>query len=289
MHRLGTTCCFAKLEQLSQDLPARKEEFDAFYEQLIDHHRKAAEIEARHLPIAMRGEEAERFVMVQMKVADGEAGAGLRQQKREKALLWLGTYLKETDLTASRRRRLEDLQANIHLMLNPTEEGYIRKLENYEAAKDIPKLHAELATKRDRVHGQFEEFTLLVSLEFFLRQINSSDDNIARHAAYLAGHTAKNRGGEAVPRVGKAIADRFEKANELKTELQYRFLNDLCESSRKLGDKPALERIVRQLITIAENEPSKYEFSQLMSGWTEDAFLKTIAGAPKAMGAQDRR
>jgi tetratricopeptide (TPR) repeat protein len=289
MHQLGASCCFQKLVELSQKLPDSRADYDGFFAELLRHHRRAVEIEQVHLPIALRGDEAERFVMVQMKLADGEPGAGLRQQKREKALLWLGTYLKETDLTASHRRRLEDLQANIHLMLNPTEEGYIRKLENYEAAKDIPKMHGELATKRERVRLQLEEFTLQVSLDFFLRQINSSDDNVARHAAYLAVHTAKNRGGEAIPLVGKAIADRFEKAGELKTELQGRFLDDLCDSIRTLGDKTGLERVVRQLVVIAENEPEKYQLSQLMAGWTADAFLKTIAGAPKAMGAQDRR
>jgi hypothetical protein len=286
---MAASSCYQKLVELKPDLPKSKDDFDSFYDELVRHHRKAVEVERLHLPMAMRGDEAYRFVRVQMEVAEDEPSAGLRQQKQEKALLWLQTYLKETDLPASKRRMLEDAQATIHLMLSPTEEGYIRKLENYEAAKDNPKVLVELSVKRERVRLGIEQFTLKVSLDFFVRHINSSDDGIVRNAAYLASHTARNRGGEAIAVVGKAIADRFEKLSELSSEAQYRLLDDLGLAIRELGDKAGLERVVRQLVVITENNPSIRDLSKLMSGWTSGEFLKTINGAPKAMGALDRR
>ncbi len=282
-HRMSASFCFQKLVEIGRTQPDAKEEFNKVYDELVRHHREAVEIEETHLPMAMRGAEAVAYVEVLMKVAERKPSAGLQQQEREKALLWLDTYLKETELPANSRRRLENLHANIHLMLNPTEEGYIRKLENYEAAKDNPKILVELAVKREAVRRDMEKFTLKVSLDFFVRHINSSDDSIVRNAAYLASHTARQRGGEAIAIVGKAIADRFEKLSELNSEAQYRLLDDLGLAMRDLGDKAGLERVVRQIAVIAGSDPASRYFSQLMAGWIEREFLNTIPNAPKAL------
>ena len=163
--------------------PKNKHDFDMYLAGAETQHLKCAEIEAKYLPVALRGTEARQYV---------EFLYGGKNDP-EAALKWLRGYLDETDLTTAQRNILDNFSKLLEIEINPTEEGLIELYEGYVAQDDVQKLARSFAMAKENIRLKgLSRFKLLSSLKFFITQLNNRERLVVSLAAYLVADTARN-------------------------------------------------------------------------------------------------
>ncbi len=268
--------------------PADDANLKSMLAETLRHHKRAAEIDQQYMPVAKRGNEAEIYIMTMLAAARGNPSRSDAQRLQEEAVRWLTQYLKDTDLPGTRQQRLRTLLAEIILMLNPTEVAHIDLLEKYAAEGDPRKLGREVSSLAEKVRRGQAKFQSSRALEMFIRLLDNPNRQIVASAAYLAAETALRRGEEDVPKAGKAIADRFEKELEINTAEQAELQRGLAGAVRAVGDKIAIERVVRHQIGMIEKTGEQNQVKPIMDGWCAEEFLRTIKGAPEPLSRMQR-
>lgn len=279
-------CKFGRLQLIQRNDPEltdpeNRKLYDELHDAIRAHHENCTEIEKKYLPKALRGSEARTYAIL------------LAQDlgKPEEALLWLGKYLDETELSGPQRRTLLNLHANIGITVDPTEENLIERFENFKAADDMMNLAKSFAIARASVINDGRHFTLNRALNLFIDEIENRERLIAMDAAFLAADTARQIGDEAVARAGAAIAERFGKETEISSDAQAEFIEDVGRTVREFGDRASQERVTRHLAIIIEDTEliTNLRMSRVLAVWTDDAFLREIENTPAKPGLFDRR
>lgn len=264
-------CWSGKAVAMQRDEPSKREEAAKLLDEALSFLRQAAEAERVNLPVAMRGIYAERYLLYLWK------GAG----KKEAAVNWVTSYLKETDLTAARRAALSSRLQEILLEVNPTEQGRVSLLESYVKQDDMPKLESALATARQNVRTQREKFSTERALTLFTQLLRSPVRKIVADAAFLSSDAALAIGGDAPARAAAAIASRFEEEKECNSDQQAELQLELSNALARLDHKPSWERVVRHFASLVDEASSFGPFPRVMHVWNEPEFLSRLKHAPQ--------
>lgn len=252
-------------------------EFAALVEEARKHHLAAAELERKHMPIALRGPEA----LVYIDLLANSLG------KVEEALQWVEAYLKETDLTATQRNRLENIADELKYFLNPTEDLKLTTIENYLTQDDMLKLSLSLRKARED-HRTGTTFKTERALNLFIKLLGNRERGIVRDAAFLAAETGRVIGGDAIKKAGEAIAEQFKKEIECNTDDQANLQADLSDTIRRLGHMPSIVAVVRHFADLAEKVTQRALLARIMGGWCTDDFLAAYKHVPKKLSAMKR-
>ncbi|MBK8205905.1 MAG: hypothetical protein IPK87_03815 [Planctomycetes bacterium] len=252
-------------------------EYPQMIEQARKHHLAAADLERKHMPIALRGPEA----VVYIDLLVNSLG------KVEEALQWLEAYLKETDLTATHRNRLENIVDELKNFMNPTEDNKLTILENYLTQDDMPKLSLSLRKARED-HRTGTTFKTERALNLFIKLLANRERGIVRDAAFLAAETGRVIGGDAIKKAGEAIAEQFKKEIECNTDEQANLQADLSDTIRRLGHMPSIVAVVRHFADLAEKVVQRALLARIMGGWCTDDFLAAYKHVPKKLSAMKR-
>ncbi|MBZ0136348.1 MAG: hypothetical protein K8I27_08245 [Planctomycetes bacterium] len=263
------------------DDPETKTRYNQFINKAADLHRACAELEARHIPLVMRGQQAFEYVQfVSFGLGDDEA-----------ASKWLGEYLANTDLTRSHRNLLENVKAGIDLKLNPTEEGLITSYRNHLKRGDLERLAISLGMAKEKLRLDGTSFTEEASLRFFLEALTTGDRMVTRYAAFLVATTAKELGGEFIAMAGDALIARLLQEDELKSEAQADLHADLAQALKILESWTHMEQAVRhsaKMVKLAKDELTVRELTQpIIDNWNDEALLKKLNPPLKRPGRMD--
>jgi tetratricopeptide (TPR) repeat protein len=273
-----------RLKQTDPELiePGNSEKFTQFAEEASALHAQCAELERKHLPLALRGMQARMYVEFLV------YGLG----RAEQGLDWLTKYLAETDLSTAQRTVLDNLHNKVGIIVNPTEDGLLDLYEGYKAADDMENLAISLGLAVQNLKLKGEHFKTERALTFFLGELDNRIRLTVGFAAFLAADTAIQLGGDAPPRAGEAIATRLEKEPELNSEEQAKLQAQLAEALELGGHRPSQERGIRHVAKLIE-ESTADGIRNMMPGilnvWQAEDFWKGLKAPPPAPGVMDKR
>lgn len=265
-------CWDMKSRDLKKNLddPAVKKRYNEFLDKSIELHRSCAELEAKDLPISMRGNQALQYIDF--------LAYGLNR-KRE-AMDWLKDYLEGTDLNRSQRNRLENLANLLDAELDPTEEKLIAVYRGHLQRKDLDRLAVSLGIAKEQVRIEGKHFKESASLTFFLEVLDSGNRLVDGYAAFLVADTARQLGGDTLPKAGDALIARLEKENELKSEAQANLHTELAAALKLLESWTHMERAVRhsaKMLNEAKDELNVRSLTQpIIDNWNDESLVKKL-------------
>lgn len=261
--------------------PEVKKRHDEFVEKSLSLHRACAELEAKEMPISMRGGQAMQYVEV--------LAFGL--DRKQEAVDWLAAYLESTDLTRSQRNRLDNIRATLQAYLDPSEENKIAIYRGKLERGDLEGLAASLGTAWERLRVSNESFKESGSLSFFLESLDTGNRAADGYAALLAAATAKQLGADAIKKAGDAILKRLEKESELKSEAQASIHKQLAEALKLLESWEHIEKAVlhsAKMIKSAKDELNVRALTQpIIDNWNDEALLAKLKPAMKKASRMD--
>jgi hypothetical protein len=260
--------------------PGNQASFDQYLAEAARLHEICANIEREHLPLAVRGREARMFTEFLLNIG-----------KVERALEWLGNYLKGTDLAASQRNVLQNLHDQLSVLLNPTEEGLLDLYESYLAADNMDRLMLALQGAEFKLRTEGLHFKTERAVKFFISQLDNRIRLIVGYAAILAADTAVQLGGEWLAKAGDAIATRLEKEPELNSDEQAELQATLCDALKLSTHRPSQERGIRHAAKLIEGaaSPSARSMMQgMLTVWQDESFWSALKTPPAKPGSRDK-
>jgi len=278
----GTKAMKMKFADPELKQPGAREECAGYTSKAEVEHAACADIERKHLPLALRGSQARTYVEFLLH----------GMEKPDRARDWLVKYLEETDLAVAQRNLLNNLRRKIEIVLNPTEEGLLDMYEDYVASDDMDNLAVSLGVAVRTMNEKQEGFKTERALKFFLGQLDNRVRVTVGFAAVLAAEAAQHHSAESIRLAGEAVATRLEKEAELNSDEQSRLQAMLAESLLRLGHRPSQERAVRHAAKLIEASAGTDTIRTLMRRtldvWTGDQFLKGLTNPPEAPRAMDK-
>ncbi|MCC6464743.1 MAG: hypothetical protein IT463_05325 [Planctomycetes bacterium] len=284
-HRFLAECWGIKAIDLRREDPNltgdKNRLFDEYVEAARREHQTCADLEAKRMPVSLRGGEAAAYLHFMVQGLEDYQGA----------LEWLDKYLKETDLPAARRTSLEGVARTLRQRINPVEDEQVKQLEDLLARDAVDELVNALVGARQNVLRGVR-FKSEAAQNFFVSALDNRDRRVVLHAAALAADTALNRDAEARAKAALAVADRLAREIECNTTEQSELQQELLHALVRMDDRPALARAVKHLRTLVDGATASrisLELDRVAAVIADDDFLKKVKDAPEKLSSLQRR
>ncbi|MBX3473256.1 MAG: hypothetical protein KF754_02660 [Planctomycetes bacterium] len=295
-YRFTAECWGMKAVQLREKDPALTGENRTRFNQFVEAARKdfltGSDLDAKYLPIELRGMEAQRYVTFLYSIGELES-----------ALTWLEEYLESTALPVHTRNVLERMLLQIRAKVDPNEEILVEQFRDLVSRDETEGLVIALDTARVSAETGGVHFKTLPALKFFIDQLKHRDRRVVELSARLAADTAvtmrksdkdEAAGKARVAETGQAIAARLEDEIECKSEDQSMLQTALVRTLIELEHWPSLARAgrhVRKLLDGMElaDRPVPRQLERVINVLVRKEFQDKITDKPEVPGALQRR